>query len=68
MNLGKLIKEEIKRQNRKQKEIAKIVGISNNAMCQICLGNAFPHKKTLENICKSLNIEIEFSIKNKSQL
>ena len=63
MNLGTLIKEEIKRQSKTQKEVAEFVGISTNAMSQICINATFPHKRTLEDICDYLDIEIEFSIK-----
>jgi transcriptional regulator with XRE-family HTH domain len=63
MNLGELIKNEIKRQGKTQKGIAKIIGISNNAMSQICIDATFPHKETLEKICKCLNVKIEYSIK-----
>lgn len=62
MELGTLIKKEIKKQGKTQKEIASIIGISNNAMSQICINAAFPHKETLEKICKCLNVKVEFSI------
>ncbi len=64
MNLGKVIKQEIKNQGFKQKEIAELVGISTNAISQICIGSAIPNKTTLSKICKVLNIEIIVSIKN----
>lgn len=62
MNLGALIKQEIKRQGRKQKDVAKSIGISSNTISQICIGNVFPHKSTLEKICEFLGVDIEFSI------
>lgn len=64
MNLGSSIKKEIKRQGKTQKEVAEFIGISNNAMSQICINATFPHKETLEKICKCLNVKIEFSIKH----
>ena len=65
MNLGTLIKKEIKRQGKTQKDIAKKIGISSNSMSQICINATFPHKETLEKICECLNVDIEFSIRHK---
>jgi transcriptional regulator with XRE-family HTH domain len=65
INLGAVLKEEIKRQNKTQKQVAEIVGVSNNSLSQICIGATFPHKETLEKICECLNIEICFYVKNK---
>jgi transcriptional regulator with XRE-family HTH domain len=64
MNLGSIIKKEIKKQGKTQKKVAKIVGISDNAMSQICINATFPHKDTLEKICKHLNIKINFFIES----
>ncbi len=68
INLGSLIKDEIKNQRKTQKEVAKYVGISNNAMSSICSGVTFPHKWTIEKICECLDIQIEFYIKRKSKV
>jgi len=62
MKFGNLLKKEIKRQGKTQKEIAKIVGISIN---DICGDKVYPQKKTIDKICKSLGIEIHFKIINK---
>ena len=35
-----------------------MVGISNTALSQIEVGNVTPHKATLENICKALNVRV----------
>jgi transcriptional regulator with XRE-family HTH domain len=68
MNLGTVLKQEIKRQGKSQKYIAEIIGISRNAISLICSNNTLPHKKTLEKILKYLNIELEFIIKDSDSL
>lgn len=67
MNLGTIIKNEIKKQRKTQKEVAKIIGISDNAMSLICLGSTMPHKETLDKICKCLNVTIGFYIVDSSK-
>lgn len=67
MNIGEAIKVEIKRQRKKQKEVADAVGISYNSLTSICKGDTFPRKETLEKICEHLNIEIYFSIVSKEK-
>lgn len=63
MDLGTIIRKEIKRQGKTQKQVAEIIGISSNSMSQICNNATFPHKKTLVSICKCLNVEIAISMK-----
>ena len=56
MSIGKTIKELRKNKNIKQTDLALKCGLSVNALCQIELDNTFPHKKTINKICESLDI------------
>lgn len=68
MELGKLIKSEIRRQGTTQKSVSKQVGMSQTSLSAICTGYTFPRKKTFEKICKLLNIKTAFFIVRDSQL
>lgn len=59
---GEELKKEIRAQGLTQREVARMIGISDNAMSQICVGSAFPKKSTLLKICEVLKIEIIISI------
>ena len=59
MFLGKQIKDIRKRKGLTQKELAKELGISANALCSIEKGYACPTGMTMEKICKVLDVELK---------
>ena len=59
MFLGKQIKDIRKRKGLTQKELAKELGISANALCSIENGYACPTGMTMEKICKVLDVELK---------
>jgi DNA-binding Xre family transcriptional regulator len=63
LNLGKLIKDKLVERQMSQKQLAKLIGISDNAMSQIIIGETFPHYGNINKICDILNVELEFKDK-----
>ena len=59
MNIGQQIKAIRKKQGYTQKDLAKELGISANAMCSIEKGKALPSKETMEKICVLLRVEFK---------
>lgn len=60
-NLGILIKTEIKRQKRTQKEVSEKVGISETALSQIVKGIYYPSRETLTKLCEVLDVTLVYS-------
>lgn len=60
MNIGQAIKEMRMRHSISQKELAKKIGISANAMCSIEKGYSFPSKETINAICSALEIPVSY--------
>lgn len=60
MNLGEAIKRLRKERKIKQKELAKSINISVNALLNIEKNLSFPSQNTLQNICKELNTSIAY--------
>lgn len=58
MNLGKAIKQLRTELKLTQGEVCKKVGISQTSLSQIELGYKEPSKKTVEKICKTLQVPI----------
>lgn len=58
MKIGQAIKELRKKANIKQGELAKTIGISNNAMCLIETNQTIPHGNTIKKISEALNIPV----------
>ena len=56
MNIGKSIKKFRKEKGMNQEFLADLSGISQTALSQIETGFSLPHQKTLDNICKHLEI------------
>lgn len=67
MTLGSLIKEEIRRQNRTQKDIALEMGISTTALSQIITDTYFPKKENLDKLCKILKVKLVFSFEKEKE-
>lgn len=59
MKIGRQIKDIRKRKGFKQKELAKELGISANAMCSIENGKAWPAEETMKKICDLLEVELK---------
>lgn len=59
MKLGEQIKQIRKKKGLSQKQLAKQIGISANAMCSIENGKAWASQETIESICKLLCIELK---------
>lgn len=57
--IGQQIKDIRKRNGIKQKELAKGLGISANAMCSIEKGKAWPSYDTMKDICQLLGVELK---------
>lgn len=64
MSLGILIKSEIKKQNRTQKDIAFEIGLSETALSQIITNTYFPSKSTIDKICSVLKVKLVFSFES----
>ena len=62
MLLGSLIKTQLRRQGKSQKQVANAIGISTNAMSQICRDAVMPSKKTIDKICKELSVLISIQL------
>jgi len=62
MKIGELIKQEIKNSPYTQKQVAKMIGISETSMSQIVVGTYKPTQKNIDKICKALRIRIGFSV------
>lgn len=60
MNLGTAIRTLRKEKGITQTEMARAVNMSKNAISLIELNTAWPHKTTIEAICKVLNVKIEY--------
>lgn len=60
MNIGTAVKTLRKERKLGQKELAERCEISVNALSQIETNVTFPHKKTIENICKALGIPVSY--------
>lgn len=58
MNIGETIKKIRKEKKISQKDLAFLCHISQNTLCQIEIGNSFPKKETIANICKYLDISV----------
>ena len=56
MNIGDSIKQFRKKRGLSQKDLAKMVGISPNALCSIEKNYSFPSRNTVKAICKALDI------------
>jgi transcriptional regulator with XRE-family HTH domain len=56
MEIGQAIQQLRKSKGVRQAELAELIGISKNAMCQIEIGNTFPNKTTISLICSRLNV------------
>lgn len=60
MEIGQAIQQLRKSKGVRQAELAELIGISKNAMCQIELGNTFPGKTTISLICSRLNVPTSY--------
>jgi len=58
MEIGSAIREIRKSKGIKQNYLAKSCGMSVNAMSQIEKNKSFPHKKSIDKICKALGIPV----------
>jgi transcriptional regulator with XRE-family HTH domain len=67
-NFGDLIRAELKKQNRTQKDLADEVGISVTSMTFIVTGKYFPTPTHLENICKALKVELILTFESKTDV
>ena len=59
MKLGEQIKLMRKKKGFSQKQLAKELGISANAMCSIENGKAWPSRDTMDAICGLLEVELK---------
>ena len=59
MKLGEQIKLMRKKKGFSQKQLAKELGISANAMCSIENGKAWPSRDTMKDICLLLDVELK---------
>ena len=59
MTLGQQLRDIRKRKSITQKELAKQVGISANAMCNIEKGYSLPSIGTMNAICEVLKVEFK---------
>jgi transcriptional regulator with XRE-family HTH domain len=60
MEIGKAIIQLRKKKGLTQKDFSIKCGLSNNAVCQIEIGNVFPNKTTIEKMSKVLNVPISY--------
>lgn len=67
MKLGEQIKQIRKKKGLSQKQLAKQIGISANAMCSIENGKARASQETVESICKLLGVELKLIEKMRTQ-
>ena len=58
MSIGQAIKELRKRSGINQKDFAKLIGVSANALCSIETGKTEPSTSTLKKIAKALDISL----------
>lgn len=56
--------ETIKKQGLSQIAVARVVGISGNAMCGICNNKTFPNKTTLDGICSVLKVKFLITVES----
>lgn len=56
MEIGNAIKQLRKSKGIQQAQLAELIGISKNAMCQIEIGETFPSKNTVSLICSKLKV------------
>ena len=56
MNIGQAIKHIRTEKGILQIELARLAGISTNALCQIEIGKVFPNKNAVNSICEALGI------------
>ena len=59
MKLGEQIKQIRKKKGLQRKQFAQQLGISTTAMYNIEKGLSLPSRKTLEEICQLLNVELK---------
>lgn len=60
MDIGSAIKTLRKQKGLGQKDLAEACDISVNAMSQIETNSSFPHKNTINKICKALEIPVSY--------
>lgn len=60
MNIGTAVKTLRKEKNFGQKQLSEMCGISVNALSQIETNNSFPHKSTIDEIYKALEIPVSY--------
>lgn len=62
MDIGNVISILRKNKGLKQKELAKLSGLTNNGMCSIESSNHIPKPETLDKISKSLGVKPEYVV------
>ena len=65
MEIGELLKIEVKHAGFSQKEFSQLIGKSETAVCQIFKGTYNANPATLKKMCKVLKIEIQYKILRK---
>lgn len=67
MEIGKKIREERKKKNLKQQELAKMANISNTYLSDIEVGRTTPSIKTLMKISKALGVDCSIFLEDNNE-